>query len=92
MTSSRRLASVSPAARLALAIGLGGLALAGCDQRSQILLNPTPELSTYTQREADLQNSFSYSANQNFRGLRRDWEVFWLRSDSPSSLTPYPVR
>jgi hypothetical protein len=74
------------------ALALTGGLVAGCSQRADILMNPTPELSTLTQREVDLQNDFSYSANVNFRNLRRDWEVLWLRNDGPSTLSAYPIR
>ena len=77
---------------LAAALALGSAFTGGCSQRQQILMNPTPELATLSQREDDLANNFSYSANQNFRMLRRDWEVLWLRSDRPSSLSFYPIR
>lgn len=87
----RRTLPLTPLTALAT-LACGALLGGGCDQRSQILMNPTPELQTLTQRESDLQNDFSYSANMNFRNLRRDWEVLWLRSDGPSTLSAYPMR
>ncbi len=87
---------------LTASASLGVLALAcsvlgGCGSSNkldakaeELRANPSPELDSPYQRDADLKNAQTITNDENLRALRSDWERFWLL-ERPSRLTPEPV-
>ena len=83
--------------KLSSPIGILALALlAGCSGNKQeaklaeLRSNPSPELDTLHERPADIDNSLTVTADENWRMFNEDLGRFWLL-DRPSRLTPEPV-
>ncbi|MBX3365034.1 MAG: hypothetical protein KF866_09740 [Phycisphaeraceae bacterium] len=77
-----------------LVLGVGAAALVGCSgssvSASAIRANPTPELVTLHQRQADVDNQYAFMRNANHRMILSDLSRFWY-TDRPSRLTPEPM-
>lgn len=68
---------------------------AGCSGKEDvsykaILSNPTPEMRSAADTEADADGNYAYMRNMNYRSLWDDLgRMFYI--DSPSRLSSYPI-
>ncbi len=96
LTASASLGALALAGSVLAGSVLAGSVLGGCasnklDAKAEELRsNPSPELDSPYQRDADLKNAQTITNDENLRALRSDWERFWLL-ERPSRLTPEPV-
>lgn len=90
MSRDRRI-QILTASALFGALCLGGCASNKLDEKAdELRSNPSPELDTMYQRQSDIKNAQTVTADENFRMLNQDLGRFWLL-DRPSRLTPEPV-
>ena len=78
-------------ASVASLLALGGCASDSEQQLADIRSNPTPELQTLTERPGDIKNQLTIDFNTEARSLSRDIGILFM-TESPSRLSPYPVR
>lgn len=69
----------------------GALIVGGCSSNTaagrdaKVRRNPTPELSTLSQRPIDVDNRMTLTFDENLRMANEDWNRLWL-IDRPSRL------